>query len=101
MVVWPYMVKMTFTVDDETAQSLKRMADRLKRPQSQVLREAVRYYEPHAGLLNDDERRRRVALFDKVIAKIPNRSSEAVDEELREIRRSRRQGWQGKSARRG
>ena len=100
MVVWPYMVKMTFTIDEETADSLKRMAGRLKRPQSQVLREAIHYYEPHAGLLSPEERRRRVAVFDKVIARIPDRSADAVDEELREIRQSRRQGWQRKTTRR-
>ena len=100
MVVWSHMVKMTFTVDDDTADSLRRMAGRLKRPQSQVLREAIRYYEPHAGLLSPEERRRRVAVFDRVIDRIPDRPVEAVDEELREIRQSRRQGWKRKTARR-
>ena len=93
MVVWFGMVKMTFTVDDDTARTLRQMADRLQKPQSQVLREAIRFYEPHAGLLNGEERRRRVELFDEVIARIPSGSAGKVDEELRQIRRSRRAGW--------
>ncbi|HEY2383482.1 MAG TPA: ribbon-helix-helix protein, CopG family [Terriglobia bacterium] len=95
------MVKMTFTIDETTAETLRRIAERVRRPQSQVLREAIRYYEPHAGQLSVEERLKRVKLFDRVIARIPERPAAEVDSELREIRRSRRQGWRGKNIPRG
>jgi len=101
MVVWLSMVKMTFTIDENTAETLRRISKRVQRPQSQVLREAIRHYEPHAGQLSTEERKRRVELFDQVIARIPKRPATEVDAQLREIRSSRRQGWQRKTARRG
>jgi hypothetical protein len=87
------MVKMTFTVDQETADALRRLANRLNKPQSMVLREAIRHYEPHAGNLSDDERKRRVELFDRVIATIPKRPAAETDQELHSLRTSRRKGW--------
>jgi hypothetical protein len=94
------MVKMTFTIDETTANILRRISKRVQRPQSEVLREAIRHYEPHAGHLTPEERKKRVELFDKVIDLIPNRPTTEVDFELRELRRSRRQGWSRSPARR-
>jgi len=91
------MVKMTFTIDESTADVLRRISKRVDRPQSQVLREAIRHYEPHAGQLTSEESKRRVELFDRVIARIPKKPASKVDAELREIRRSRRQGWHSKT----
>ncbi|HEX5000819.1 MAG TPA: ribbon-helix-helix protein, CopG family [Terriglobia bacterium] len=87
------MVKMTFTLDDSSAEALKRIANRLQKPQSYVLREAITFYEPHAGKLNKAERKRRVELFDRVVAAIPEKSASDVDRELKELRASRRKGW--------
>ena len=95
------MVKMTFTLDEETADALRRISQRVRRPQSQVLREAIRHYEPHAGQLTVDERRKRVQMFDQVVARIPKRPASEVDAELHEIRTSRRKGWHRRTARRG
>jgi predicted DNA-binding protein len=95
------MVKMTFTIDEDTAETLRRISKRVHRPQSQVLREAIRHYEPHAGQLSMEERKKRLELFDQVIARIPKRPASDVDAELREIRSSRRQGWRGRTTRRG
>jgi hypothetical protein len=89
------MIKMTFTVDEATADVLKRLAKRLQKPQSYILREAIRYYEPNAGGLTLDESRRRVEVFKKLAAKVPRRPAAAVDSELRGIRKSRRKGWRG------
>src|SRR5688572_10552420 len=97
MVVWLYMVKMTFSLDDATVDILRRVANRLQKPQSHVLREAIRCYEPHAGQLSVEERKQRVAVFDRVVAGIPGRSAAAVDRELEELRESRRHGWQRRS----
>jgi hypothetical protein len=87
------MVKMTFTLDDSTVAALKRIAGRLQKSQSYVLREAISYFEPHAGQLSKAERKRRVELFDRVLAEIPSKSASDVDRELKELRASRRRGW--------
>ena len=93
MVVWQGMVKMTFTVDESTAETLRRISKRVKRPQSQVLREAIRHYEPHAGELTAEERKQRLKVFDRVLARIPAKPATEVDNELRQVRQSRRKGW--------
>jgi predicted DNA-binding protein len=87
------MVKMTFTLDDNTVETLRRIARRLQKPQSYVLREAISHYEPHAGHLSKAERARRVELFDEVIAAIPKKPASTVDKELRQLKVSRRKGW--------
>src|SRR5262245_26565737 len=92
MVVWPSMVKMTFTLDDTTVAALRRIAHRLQKPQSYVLREAITHYEPHAGHLSKAERKRRVELFDQVIAAIAKKPASAADRELKRLRQSRRKG---------
>ena len=90
---------MTFTIDEDTADTLRRIAERVRRPQSQVLREAIRHYEPHAGQLSPEERKQRTKLFDRVIARIPEQPAGGVDAELREIRKSRRTGWHKEATR--
>ena len=87
------MVKVTFTLDDETVERLRRLAMRLRKPQSQVVRESIRDYEARSDKLSDDERRRMLAALDKLMKEPPTRSQADVDGELREIRRSRRRGW--------
>ena len=94
------MVKMTFTLDETTVDILRRVATRLQKPQSYVLREAVRHFEPHAGMLTEEESQQRVELFDRSLAKIPDRPLRQVKAELEQIRASRRQGWQRKPSRR-
>jgi predicted DNA-binding protein len=93
------MVKMTFTLDETTVQALKRIANRLQKPQSYVLREAISHYEPHAGQLSKAERKRRVELFDQVVGTIPKKPSSSVDRELKDLRLSRKKGWQNRSDR--
>lgn len=94
MVVWRGMVKMTFTLDQTTVETLKRISKRLQKPQSYVLREAIGHYEPHAGQLSKEERKQRLALFDRVLSAIPKGPASAVDHELKQLRQSRRKGWQ-------
>ena len=57
MVVWPSMVKMTFTLDEETVAALEQAAQRLAKPRSAIVREAIREYGARAGLLSEEERR--------------------------------------------
>jgi predicted transcriptional regulator len=84
------MVKMTFTLDEETVAALKQTAQRLARPRSAVVREAIREYGARAGRLSEDERRRMLRAIDAVSRTPPTRSHAAVEQELRDIRRARR-----------
>jgi predicted transcriptional regulator len=84
------MVKVTFTLDDETVERLRRLATRLRKPQSQVVRESIKDYEARSDKLSDDERRRMLATLDKIMKEPPTRPQAEVDVELREIRAARR-----------
>ena len=86
------MVKVTFTLDDETVTRLRQAAARVKKPQSQVVREAVRDYADRAGRLSERERVQMLAALDAIAKRRPTRAPADVDRELREIRASRRTG---------
>ena len=60
---------------------------------------AIYHYEPHAGQLSNEERKRRLEILDRVVAAIPQRPASEVDKELRQLRNSRRSGWQRNSRR--
>jgi predicted transcriptional regulator len=85
------MVKVTYTLDDETVQRIRRIAAHLGKPQSHVVREAVKDYEARSNKLSDEERDRMLAALDRIMMEPPTRPQAEVEEELREIRRSR--GW--------
>ena len=95
------MVMMTFTLDDTTIERLKRISKRLQKPQSFILREAICHYERRAGHLSKVERKQRIALFDRLIARIPSRPASETDTELREQRLSRRKAWQRRAPSKG
>lgn len=84
------MVKVTFTLDDGTVERLRSLSARLKKPQSQVVREAVRDYADRAARLTDEERARLLKAFDTLVPAIPKRPQKDVDAELAEIRAARR-----------
>lgn len=86
------MVKVTFTLDDETVATLQKTAKRVDRPQSAVVREAIRDYAARAGRLSEDERRGMLRAIDAFMTSKPSRSAAAVDRELADIRRGRREG---------
>jgi hypothetical protein len=86
------MVKMTFTFDERTVETLKQTASRLKKPQSVVVREAIQDYAARAGRLSDEERRHMLKVFDRMVTRIPARSQAEADAEIAEIRASRRTG---------
>jgi Ribbon-helix-helix protein, copG family len=93
--VWLYgmsMVKMTFTFDQETVDRLKQAAARLVRPQSYVVREAVREYADRIGSLSEQESRHLLRVFDALVPVIPSRPLSEVQAELREVRVARRRG---------
>lgn len=84
------MVKVTFTLDDETVARIRRLAKQLAKPQSQVVRESIKEYEARSDKLSDEERRRLLDVFDRLVPKIPRRPQAEIDAELREIRDARR-----------
>lgn len=88
-------IKMTFTLDESTADRLNRTAERLHMAKSAVVREAVLEYAERAGRLSDRERLRLLRTFDEYVAEIPARPAAEVDSELDEIRRARRAGGRG------
>ena len=86
------MVKLTFSVDEATAQTLKKTAERLRKPQSMVVREAVAEYAARAGRLTEGERRQMLKAVDQMMSQAPTRAQSEVARELRAVRRARRQG---------
>jgi len=86
------MVKVTYTLDDETVQRIRRVAARLGKPQSQVVREAVKDYEARSDKLSDEERDRMLAILARIRQQPPTRPQAEVDAELRENRKNRRWG---------
>jgi predicted transcriptional regulator len=86
------MLRITFTVDEETVTTLKRIAMRLKKPQSAIFREAIKHYSEHADQLSPEERERMLAVVDRMIARGPTRSQADVDTELAHIRAARKTG---------
>ena len=89
---------MTFSVDEETAARLRYAADALRKPKSQVVREAIADYADRVGRLTESERRRMLDAFDELVPAIPARSEGEVREELADIRRARRAGGRGQKA---
>ncbi|MFP5378720.1 MAG: ribbon-helix-helix protein, CopG family [Vicinamibacteria bacterium] len=83
---------MTFTLDDETVAALNQAAQRLAKPRSAVVREAIREYGARAGRLSEEERRRMLRSIDAVLKRPPTRPRQAVERELADVRRARRGG---------
>ena len=86
------MVKVTFSLDDATVAEIRRTAERLGRPQSQVVREAVAEYAARADRMSERERLHALTVLDKLRGGAATRSARAVDAELRAIRAARRTG---------
>ena len=84
--------KVTFTLDEQTVARIDRAASRLGISKSKLVREAVREYAARVGRLSEAERLRLIAVFDEVMAQIPDRPDAAVDRELKALREARRKG---------
>jgi hypothetical protein len=87
------MVKATFSLDEQTVNALRRAAERSRRPQSAIVREAIVEYAAREERLPEGERARRLEVLRDLAARKPTRSKQAVDRELSGIRRSRKAGW--------
>ncbi len=88
-------VKATFTLDEETAARLADTAERLNRPKSAVVRDAIHEFSERAERLSTSERRRLLTAFDELVPEIPQRPVAEVDAELEAIREARRHGGRG------
>ena len=84
------MVKVTYSLDDATVRRIRRAAERLGRPQSQVVREAVAEYDARTDRLSEAERLRMLEVLDRLRSEPVTRSRAAVAAELRAVRLSRR-----------
>jgi predicted transcriptional regulator len=85
-------VRVTFSLDEDTVTRLRTTAERLRKPQSQVVREAVAEYAARAGRLSDGERAAMLRTLDRVMAGAPTRAAAGVDAEIRALRAARRRG---------
>jgi predicted transcriptional regulator len=86
------MVRVTFSLDERTVSEIRRAAARLRRPQSQIVREAVADFAARTDRLSERERRDTLAAIERLRQTRPSRPAAAVDEELRALRVSRRGG---------
>ena len=86
------MVKVTFSLDDDTVERLRRTASRLGRAQSQIVREAVADYAARADRLSEAERLHLLGVLRGLEGAPATRPATAVDRELREVRAARRRG---------
>ena len=87
------MTKVTFTLDDDTVEAIRSIATRKGKPRSLVIREAVAAYARLEDKLDEDERKRRLAVLDDLMARPQTRKAVEVGQELRDIRLARRIGW--------
>lgn len=87
------MPKLTFSLDDETVETLRRTAERTRKPQSLVVREAIAQYAAQEDMTSLSERERLLRVVRDLRTKRSTRSAADVDRELREVRQSRRTGW--------
>jgi hypothetical protein len=86
------MVKVTFSLDDETVAQLRRTAERLGKPQSLVVREALADYAARADRLSERERVHLLGVLEKIGTTPVSRTARAVDVEIAAVRAARRQG---------
>jgi hypothetical protein len=86
------MVKLTFTVDEQTVEVLRETATRLKKSQSAVFREAIRDFAERADRLTNEERDRLLSVLDRIRSRKSTRPQSEVDAEIAGIRDDRKTG---------
>ena len=86
------MVKVTFSLDDETVEQLRRASAKLGKAQSHIVREAVAEFTARADRLSERERLKLLGVLEDLGKAAPTRSARAVDEELGAVRTQRHQG---------
>lgn len=86
------MARATFSLDEATIAEIKRTAERLRKPQSHVIREAVADYAARTDRLSERERRHLLGVLEGLRAARPARGAKEVDAELKAVRQARRSG---------
>ena len=92
------MVRVTYSLDEATVGRIRRTAERLGKPQSHVVRDAVADYDARTDRLSEAERLRMLEVLDRLRDEPVTRSRESVEAEQREIRASRRESSLRRSA---
>ena len=92
--------KVTFTLDEATVDRIRDAAERLAKPMSQVVREAVSEYYDRIGRMSERERQRVLKVFDTLVPLIPLRRARAVEKELQMVRQARQSGGRRSLSRR-
>jgi hypothetical protein len=87
--------KVTFTFDPETIAHLNDAAERLSKPKSEIVREAIHEYHQRIGNLSESERLRILGVLHEIAKHPQTRSQQEMGAELKELRRARRQGGRG------
>ena len=85
-------VKVTLTLDEATVARLQNAAERLAKPKSEVVRNAIQDFHERIGQLTERERRQMLRAFDDLVPKIPARPTKEVRKEIEELRLARRTG---------
>ena len=93
------MVRVTFSLDDQTVAAIRQTAARLRLPQSQVVREAVADYAARADRLSEPERLHLVGVLERLRDMPRTRPAAQVDAELKGVRAARRSGGRRHPAR--
>jgi predicted transcriptional regulator len=83
------MVKLTFSLDDETVATLRTTALRLRKPQSMVVREAIAHYASQEDLTSPAERERILKTIAEIKRLPPTGSREDAVREIEQITRAR------------
>lgn len=84
--------KVTFTLDEETIERLQSASDQLRKPKSEVVREAIGAYHERVGRLSDTEKQRLLRVIRDLAPKIPQRPLSEVTKEIEDVRAARRTG---------
>lgn len=86
------MVRATFALDEATLAQIRRTAEKLRKPQSHVVREAVAEYAARTDRLSERERLHLLEVIERIGQGKPTRSAKAVAAELADVRAARRHG---------
>ena len=86
-------IKSTFTLDDATVQTIRRLAGREGKAQSLIVREAVAHYAAQDEKATPAERERWLSTFDQLVARVAPRPATERASETAAVRKSRRPGW--------
>src|SRR3954465_10637586 len=84
--------KVTFTLDESTVSRLQDASERLAKPKSEIVREAILEFYDRIGRLSERERLGMLRAFDELVPKIPSRSAAELDHELSAVRKARKRG---------